>query len=226
LRVRLTDSIQWFKDNRKIKGANQPEFRVSQTGSYNAMLINNEGCSIESIKQNIIIDDPRSGIKYPVQYAIINQPHVLKARQFGDSISWSPGTWLNVRTSYTPIFKGPSEQLYTIEIRTNSGCITVDTQLVKTVKQAEMYVPTAFTPNNDGINDFLRPILRGIKEVHYFRIFNRWGQLVFEMKTDQPGWDGTLKGVPQAAQVVVWVLEGLGIDNNIYRQKGTTVLVR
>ena len=97
---------------------------------------------------------------------------------------------------------------------------------MKTVKKAEIYVPTAFTPNNDGLNDFLRPILMGIKEVRYFSIFNRWGHLLFEMKTDQPGWDGTLKGVPQAAQVVVWVLEGLGIDNNIYRQKGTTVLVR
>jgi gliding motility-associated-like protein len=226
LRVQPTNSIQWLKDDRKINGANQTDYRVNQTGSYYAMLLNNDGCSIATEKQNIIIDDPRPGITYPVQYAIIDLPLDLKARQFGDSILWSPGTSLNTPTSYTPVFNGPSEQLYTIEIKTASGCVTVDTQLVKTVKSAEMYVPTAFTPNNDGLNDFLRPVLMGIKEVRYFRIFNRWGQLLFEAKTDQPGWDGRLGGIPVSSQVVVWLVEGLGIDNNIYRRKGTTVLVR
>jgi gliding motility-associated-like protein len=226
LRVRPTDRIQWFKDNRIINGANQTDFRVNETGSYYAMLFNNEGCSITTIKQNIIIDELKPGISYPIKYAVIDLPLDLKARQFGDSILWSPGTWLNTRTSYTPIFNGPSEQLYTIEIKTNSGCVTVDTQLVKTVKRAEIYVPTAFTPNKDGLNDFLRPTLMGIKEIRYFRIFNRWGNLLFEMKTEQPGWDGTLNGVPQATQVVVWIIEGLGVDDKIYKRTGTTVLVR
>ena len=155
-----------------------------------------------------------------MQYAIIDLPLGLEARQFGDIILWSPGTWLNTRTSYTPIFNGPSEQLYTIEIKTNSGCVTVDTQLVKTIKNVEIYVPTAFTPNNDGLNDLLRPILMGVKELHYFRIFNRWGQLLFETKSDRAGWDGRLQGIPQTAQVVVWMIEGVGVDNNIYRRKG------
>jgi gliding motility-associated-like protein len=226
LRVRPTHSIQWLKDNSIINGANQTDYRVTQTGVYYAMLTNNAGCSITTEQQNIIIDEPRPGIKYPVKYAIIDLPLGLKARQFGDSILWSPGTWLNTRTSYTPIFNGSTEQLYTIEIKTNSGCTTVDTQLVKTVKQVELYVPTAFTPNKDGLNDFLRPILMGIKEVRYFRIFNRWGHLLFEMRTDQPGWDGTVNGVPQAEQVVVWMIEALGVDDKIYRRKGTSVLVR
>jgi gliding motility-associated-like protein len=190
------------------------------------LLFNRDGCNISTAKQQIIIDDPRPGIYYPVQYAIIDVPFELDARQFGESVLWSPGTWLNTQTSYTPLFTGPTEQLYTIQIRTNSGCLTVDTQLVKTVKNAEIYVPTAFTPNNDGLNDLLRPIIRGIKEIKYFRIFNRWGQLLFETKTNQRGWDGTINGTPQRGQVVVWMIEGLGADNIIYRQKGTSVLVR
>jgi len=226
LRVRPTDSIQWFRDDRIISGANRTEYRVTQTGEYHALLFNSDGCNISTIKQKIIIDDPRPGINYPVQYAIIDVPFELDARQFGDSVLWSPGTWLNTQTSYTPLFTGPSEQLYTILIKTNSGCVTVDTQLVKTVKNAEIYVPTAFTPNNDGLNDLLRPIIRGVKEIKYFRIFNRWGQLLFETKTNQRGWDGTINGIPQRGQVVVWMIEGLGADGIIYRQKGTSVLVR
>jgi gliding motility-associated-like protein len=226
LRVQPTDNIQWFKDNGIINGANQTVCRITEAGEYYAMLFNNAGCSVSSLKQNIVIDDPRPGINYPVQYAVIDLPLGLEARQFGDIILWSPGNWLNTRTSYTPIFNGPSEQLYTIEIKTNSGCVTVDTQLVKTIKNVEMYVPTAFTPNNDGRNDLLRPILMGIKELRYFRIFNRLGQLLFEAKSDQAGWDGTLQGIPQTSQVVVWMMEGIGVDNNIYRRKGSSLLVR
>ncbi|MGK2863409.1 MAG: hypothetical protein ACSLE0_15865, partial [Chitinophagaceae bacterium] len=59
-----------------------------------------------------------------------------------------------------------------------------------------------------------------------FKIFNRWGHLLFESKTDLPGWDGTLNGSPPSAQVVVWVVVGLGVDNYLYRRKGTTVLLR
>jgi gliding motility-associated-like protein len=226
LRVRPTDDIQWFKDNGILDGANKTDYRVTQTGVYYARLINKDGCSISTKNQNIVIDDPKPGINYPVKYAIIDLPLDLEARKFGDTILWSPGTWLNNPTGYTPVFDGPSEQLYIIEIKTNSGCVTVDTQLVKTVKDVEMYIPTAFTPNNDGLNDLLRPVLMGVKELRYFRIFNRVGQLLFETKSERAGWDGTVQGIPQSTQVVVWTVEALGVDNRIYRRKGSSILMR
>jgi gliding motility-associated-like protein len=118
------------------------------------------------------------------------------------------------------------DQAYTIEIKTLSGCVTVDTQVVKTVKQSEIYVPSAFTPDNDGLNDYLRPIFMGIKELHYFRIYNRWGQLLYQSKSELPGWDGKINGVPQASIVVVWMIEGVGLDNRIIIRKGTSTLIR
>ncbi len=226
LRVQSGDIIEWYKDNRRITGAGNLDYRVTESGTYHAVLFNEEGCRVSTAKQTIRIDDPVAGIRYPIQYAVIDLPFDLKARKFGDSILWMPGTFLNTRSSYTPVFNGPSEQLYTIEIRTASGCLTVDTQLVKTAKRAEIYVPNAFTPNGDGLNDHLRPLLMGIKEVRFFKIFNRWGHLLFESKTDRPGWDGNINGTPQSNQVLVWVVEGLGVDNFLYRRKGTTVLIR
>ena len=163
---------------------------------------------------------------YPVRYAVINYPLELEARQFGETALWSPGTFLSTRESYKPVFNGTSDQSYTIEIKTASGCVTVDSQVVKTVKEADIYVPTAFTPNNDGLNDFLRPIFMGIKELRYFRVFNRWGRLLYERKTELPGWDGTVGGSPQGSQVVVWMIEGVGLDNRIITKKGTSTLVR
>src|SRR6185436_10544654 len=174
----------------------------------------------------LVIDKPKSAVTYPVKFAVESYPLDLQARQFGETALWSPGTWLNTRESYTPVFNGESEQTYTIEIKTASGCITVDTQSVKTVKQSDVYVPSAFSPNNDGLNDYLRPIFMGIKELRYFRVFNRWGQLLYERKTELPGWDGKVSGAPQGSQVVVWMVEAIGLDNRILTKKGTTTLVR
>ncbi len=226
LSVEPTDSIQWFKNDRAIAGANQPIYRVTQTGAYHAELYNNLGCSAKTPKQSILIESPRPGIRYPVEYAVINLPLTLQARPFGESVLWSPSLNLDNPVSYTPVFRGAEEQLYLIEIKTISGCLTVDTQVVKTIKSVEVYVPSAFTPNNDGLNDFLRPLLRGVKELRYFRVYNRWGQLLFDTKADMPGWNGSFKGMQQPTQVVVWVAEGIGVDRVVYQKKGTCVLLR
>jgi gliding motility-associated-like protein len=89
-----------------------------------------------------------------------------------------------------------------------------------------MFVPTAFTPNGDGLNEVLRPTLMGIKELKYFRVFNRWGQLLYETTTERAGWDGTQNGTKMATQVVVWLAEGIGVDGKTYVKKGTSTLVR
>jgi gliding motility-associated-like protein len=226
LQVKPTDNIQWYKNNFAINGGDQPQYRVAQSGTYYAQLTNNDGCSIATRKQDVLIDKARPGISYPVQYAIDELPLTLHARDFGTSADWSPPINLDDPSGLNPIYKGNTEQLYTITIRTSTGCVTVDTQLVKTVSHADIYVPTAFTPNGDGLNDILRPTLMGIKELHYFRVYDRWGQLLFETKTNFAGWDGTYNGTRLPTQVVVWIAEGIGVDGNVYSRKGTSTLMR
>ena len=181
---------------------------------------------VNTIKHFVIVDEPRPALNYHTQYAVINLPLGLQARPFGENVLWSPGINLDTRNSYTPVFKGNAEQLYTIRIMTNSGCVTVDTQLVKTVEHVEVFVPNAFTPNHDGKNDLLRPVSFGIRQVNDFKVFNRWGQLLFRMQSDMPGWDGTYKGVKLEMQTIVWTFEGIGVDGNVYTRRGTTVLMR
>jgi gliding motility-associated-like protein len=220
------DSIQWYRNDLAISGANQTRLRVTSSGNYHAVLFNEFGCTRSTEKRNVLIERAIPPVRYPLQYAVIDLPLNLNARNFGTSVLWNPSTHLNNSSSYTPVFQGATEQLYLIEIRTQSGCLTVDTQLVKTVKNVEMYVPTAFTPNNDGLNDYLRPTLMGIKQLRFFRIYNRWGQLLYEMSAGQQGWDGTIRGTKQASQVVVWFVEGIGVDGKSYTRKGTSVLIR
>lgn len=226
LLVQPTDNIQWFKDGIALNGADQSAYRVTKSGTYYAILSNNDGCSVTTDQQEVIIDRARAGITYPIQYAVIDLPTTLQARDFGSSALWSPISFLDNAASYAPIFRGSAEQLYTVEIKTTTGCVTVDTQMVKIVSHADIYVPSAFTPNDDEKNDILRPTLMGIKELHYFRVYNRWGQLMFDTKTNYAGWDGKYKGSPQSTQVFVWIVEGVGVDGRVYTKKGTTTLIR
>ena len=206
-----------------------PALTYTVPGNYPITLsVNTAQCPtpLHTVVQNLIIDKPAPGRTYPVDFAAANLALRLQAREIGDKVTWRPSTNLNNATSYTPVFTGNSEQTYHIELKTNSGCVTNDTQQVKIIKQVEIFVPNAFTPNNDGKNDYLHPIMRGIKEVRFFKIFNRWGELVYEMNGSGRGWNGTYKGVMQPTQTVVWMMEGVDANGRGYAKKGTSILVR
>ncbi len=226
LQVTPTDSIQWFKDNLALNGETGVQLPVHVSGSYYALLHNRDGCVISTPVQQIVADKARPGITYPVEYAVTDLPLTLHARDFGATALWGPATNLDHPASFNPVFRGNEDQLYLIRIRTVTECNTIDTLLVKTVDHADIYVPTAFTPNNDGRNDILRPVLMGMKEFRYFRVFNRFGQLLYETTTNRAGWDGSFKGTPLPVQVVVWIAEAVGADGRIYDRKGTSTIVR
>jgi len=224
--VQPTDSIQWLRDNFPINGQTGIRYRANQSGNYRAILYNDKGCVALTEEKTVVIEIPQPGIRYPTEYAVVNYPHQLKARTFGVDVEWTPPTFLSSTSTLVPFFNGTTDKLYTITIETAGGCITVDTQLVKVFKEVRFYVPSGFTPNQDGLNDYLKPIPVGMKEFKYFRVYNRWGQLVFDLKDNPDGWDGKLNGKLQATQVVVWVAEGIGINEVTYKQKGTCVLIR
>jgi gliding motility-associated-like protein len=229
LTVQPTSNIKWVRNGGIIPGANQPSYKVNQSGRYYASLANTDGCTLSTRTEEIMIESPRPGITYPLQYAIINIPFELSARNFGVSLLWDPSVHLNNPAIVNPVFTASSEldQLYEISIKTAAGCTTVDNQLVKVIKEVKVFVPSAFTPDNNGLNDYIKPIMLGIKEVKYFRIYNRGGQVVYDYnKSNQLGWDGKIGGLQQSTGVYVWMFQGLGWDKKMYTQKGTLALIR
>jgi adhesin/invasin len=89
-----------------------------------------------------------------------------------------------------------------------------------------IYVPRVFSPNGDGTNDVLKPILVGIANFHYFSVYNRWGNLIFTTQDPNAGWDGRFKGVPQPVETYLWMAEGIDNKGNRVVQKGMVSLVR
>jgi gliding motility-associated-like protein len=223
-------SYLWGFSNGQSSTLRNPPVQVySATGNYNITLsVITAQCPTPPnvLKRTLVVDKPKPAIRYPLEYAVINLPLDLGARTFGETVLWNPDNNLNNPLVFNPVFKGNTEQEYTIVITTKSGCVTIDTQQVKLVPNIEIYVPNAFTPNGDGNNDFLRPTFYGIKQMRFFRIYNRWGQIFYETQNAKQGWDGTFKGVRQDVQTIVWMFEGLGADGNVYTKRGTSLLLR
>lgn len=108
------------------------------------------------------------------------------------------------------------------------GCTGRDSLLVATQPCCGVYLPNAFTPNNDGTNDLFRIVTAGNHAVYNFRIVNRWGQVVFETTNESTGWDGTYKGEPQDPGTYHYFLRYRcteGQDHTV-EQKGDLILLR
>ena len=97
--------------------------------------------------------------------------------------SWSPSAGLNDANIATPVATATNDVAYLLTITTGNGCKSVDTINIRVFDKTEIYVPNAFTPNSDGLNDILKVKPVGIAQLKIFKIFDRWGTLVFSTKT-------------------------------------------
>jgi gliding motility-associated-like protein len=220
----------WDFGNGATSTLQNPVYSYPAAGNYTIQLtVSNIYCpQTFSVKQqNVTIDEPTPGIRYPDVTAVMNFPEKLQVRPLtASSVLWTPAVNLDFPTSRTPSFTGLASQLYYINLKTRNGCVTVDTQFVQIKKKIEIYVPNVFTPNRNGLNEFLYPVLMGFKKMNYFRVFDRWGKLLFESKNERPGWDGNVKQEGHGIQTVVWMVEGVDVDGVTHQKQGTTVLWR
>jgi gliding motility-associated-like protein len=146
-----------------------------------------------------------------------------------DAFSWTPGSDLNNPDIPNPIAIYGSEidtVRYIVKATAASGCYGTTSVLVRVFKTApDIFVPNAFTPGK-GINNIFRPIPVGISSLQYFRIYSRWGQLVYSTTRIGQGWDGTVNGSPQGTDSYVWMVEGTDYTGKIIIKKGTMTLIR
>jgi gliding motility-associated-like protein len=104
---------------------------------------------------------------------------------------------------------------------TDSACVTVTVDL----SCGELFVPNAFSPNNDNQNDELKVLGRCISEI-YFAVYDRWGEKVFETTSQNVGWDGTYRGKVMNSAVFVYYLDATLVTGEQIIKKGNISLVR
>ncbi|HEU4472313.1 MAG TPA: gliding motility-associated C-terminal domain-containing protein [Flavisolibacter sp.] len=148
------------------------------------------------------------------------QTVVLSAPPGFSSYSWSNGS----TSSATSI---QNEGLVWLQATSANGCRSRDS-LVVSWQPCGIYlwVPSAFTPNNDGLNDRLRIVHQGLLEEFELRIYNRWGKIVHQTKDPSAAWDGSYKGADLDTGVYIWTCNYKFNGQDRSFSKGTVTIIR
>ncbi len=205
---------------------NPAQHAYSAAGNYDVALYadTKNGCRSNTIQKIINIYGTDANAGNDINAAEL-QPVQLHATG-GVTYQWSPPFGLNNSNIPDPIAILPKDQTYYLTAFTPEGCSSTDTITIKVYKGPELYVPNAFSPNNDDLNDVFKVIAVGIIEFKYLRIYNRWGQQVFQTSDFNHGWDGTFNGKMQPPDVYVWVTSARDFKGNLISRKGFVMLVR
>ncbi len=224
-------SYTWTFGDGNTSTVYSPIHTYATPSTYTATLtVQSTNCSnLRAVKTSSIkIVAPLPNVRYPSQNTVINTPLQLQARPIGIFYQWSPPRGLSNPQRIDPIFNYNQQQEYLVRIQNQSGCVNVDTVLVRVFANGDIFVPNAYTPNGDGLNDRMYPILVGMMRLNYFRIFNRWGHLVFETRDPDPsrGWDGRIRGKDQPLDTYTWTVEAVDPFGKVVRRNGNFVLIR
>jgi gliding motility-associated-like protein len=226
---------KWNFDNNRISSLQNPQMVYATFGNKTAQLIVSNGtCRDTSVVKTIFLDNyleakfEASAVVCPGDLAVFKDTSIGNIQLW----NWSFG---NGNTSNV---KQPAPQTYPstnfvkdvpvrLIVTNNIGCSDTAIQIIKVVGNCFIAVPNAFTPNGDGLNDFLYPTNAYKAKNLVFKVFNRFGQLIYSTANWQNKWDGKFKGQPADPGTYVWMLQYTLIDSGKrIEQKGATILLR
>ena len=176
-----------------------PECTVDDETTYTVTGTDANGC-INTDEVNVSVNYLPEVIAVASPYTIdvfLGQTSQLSVTTGGVVFEWFPTTGLSNPTISNPVVSGiPDTTVYVVTVTDINGCVSSDTVVVNAIGELVIGLPTAFSPNNDGINDLYAPVVDGSGDLSYFAIYNRWGQLIHEGASSLDGWDGTVEGKP------------------------------
>jgi len=158
--------------------------------------------------------------------AMYGMPHLLLGKGTGNSFTWSPPTGLNNPFTQKPLATLYNDTRFSLRVSNDIGCSETDDVFIKVYKGPTYYLPNAFTPNADGLNDIFTPTPVGIAATDYFSVFDRFGNLVFKTNRWMQGWDGMYKGKKADAGTYTWMIKGTDYSGRPVAMNGTVILIR
>lgn len=231
-------TYQWYPSN-FLDSTNvaSPTFTAAKdtTMTYHVIGHGENDCYIDTADVRVKV--------YPVPQMRINDNEILL--NVGTSVklqttnspditnwTWQPAEGLDNPYASSPM-ASPKESIKYTCVATNGGsCVSRDEIVVTVIcKNTNVFIPNTFSPNKDGVNDIFYPRGVGLFTVKSFRVFNRWGQLIFDRYNVSPnsssdGWDGTYNGKLQTPDVYVYVMEVQCENGVIIPIKGNITLLR
>lgn len=178
----------------------------SQTTLY--ILTGTNGTCKNTDSVTVNVDKKPTANAGPDQVIINGQYATLKGRVSGQDITyhWSPDLYLSSSTALTPVINLPHDTSYILNVTSNIGCGTAaDTVLIKVYN--DLYIPNAFTPDNDGKNDTWNIETLKAYPGAEVKVYNRYGEIIFNNRDIKNGWDGKYKGVLQDAGAYCYIID-------------------
>lgn len=229
------NSWQWNFDDLSGSQDQNPVFIFPTFGAKNISLAVNNGVCADSTTAVVLLDNAMDARFSAPEYLCPEDPAIFVDSSMGKIINWD---WTfgngNISTQQKPEpqrYKRPATRTQLVTVRliveNDKNCLDTAYQRMEVVNSCYITVPSAFSPNGDSNNDDLYP-LNAFKATDLeFKVYNRYGQLVFETKDWKKHWDGTFNGQKQPTGTYVWVLQFTHVDTKQkFFQKGATTLIR
>lgn len=212
-----------------------PNFEGLAAGDYTLYLLDDVNCLVTT---ELTITEPPEFFVYAgedqsIQLGETTNLNGAVIPDFGQTIEWSPPTYLDCTDCLDTGTRPVNTITYTLTATDpDTGCYREDEVTIEVIKIRRAYIPNAFSPNDDGINDEVSVFAHiGVERVLEFKIFDRWGSMIFENKDFIPnkpgyGWDGTYKGKPVDPAVFVYYAKVLYLDGETGLLKGDITVFR
>ncbi|NRB64992.1 MAG: gliding motility-associated C-terminal domain-containing protein, partial [Saprospiraceae bacterium] len=233
----VSEFFQWTVNGQTFQG---PELSFSPLAPTNVSLVytygNNCGAITENIPINVfdvpfideLVINPESatGEGVPLGESIGIRAVTTPTSPADVTYTWSKNG-VDFASNVTEVEDTPTESptVYRLTITTAEGC-TVTKEISVNVVAPRYEVPNAFTPNGDDVNDFFNLVFVGAISISEFRIYNRWGQLVYNNDTPDTGWDGNISGNPAPSDVYIFQIGILFPDGQLFTEQGEVTLIR
>lgn len=233
-----TTTYQWSKDGNPISGATASKYTVMEPGRYDVKATTDKGCSLTSQTVNVTINpSPDINIK-PLSGDVLCAYDTLELVALPGNIGtgdyydyrWTPEKPFLYTTGpngikVKGIFLEPT--MVTLTAYNKYGCYDSDSVLVQTKPCCEVFVPNAFSPNNDGLNDYFMPQLQNGQVLVSLQVFDRYGKLIYDNTNIKKGWDGRYPNGSEAnADVYMFLVRYTCADGKLYEKKETVSLLR
>ncbi len=228
-----TTPYKYILDDIDLASVNQ--FQNLGAGTYQITVIDSNQCeyvdSFEIIEPDPLLINASSDVTIEFGESTQLSSNIV-SNHTNVSYQWFPADFLSCINCPTPISTPTQSLNYTLVVTDENGCEASDNVTIQVLRPRSFFTASAFTPNNDGINDIF--YIQGgddLIEVVSFEIFDKWGELIFEKSNTPPndssfGWDGTLNSKPMNPNLFAWIVSVKYNDDVIVAYSGQIYLIR